>query len=317
MPLYVNETHNKMKEELAKVIVGQREVIEDILVALISKGHLLIEGVPGIAKTLLSKAVAYILKAEFKRIQFTPDLMPSDIIGTNVFDFSSGNFKLRKGPIFTNVLLADEINRTPPKTQSALLEAMEERQVSIDGNMFPLDDIFIVIATQNPVEYEGTYPLPEAQLDRFMLKILMSYPKKEEEKELLRRVREGFDAHNLKGMGLEHVFDLEVIKECHERLKKITVSDEVVDYIYEIIYALRCSQMLSLGPSPRAATMLLNASRAKAALRGKEYVTPDEVKSMAPSVFRHRLILRPEVEVEGVTADNVVKQVLNQVKIPR
>jgi len=307
----------KVKKQLHKTVVGQEDVIEEIMAGLLTKGHILVEGVPGIAKTLLSKTLARSLSAEFKRIQFTPDLMPSDVIGTNVFDSQTGSFKLRRGPVFTDILLADEINRTPPKTQSALLEAMEERQVSIDGECFNLSDIFFVVATQNPIEYEGTYPLPEAQLDRFMLKVIMSYPDASEEKEIYSRFNKGFDPHDLEKAGVEAVADFGEIKQARTQIQEISVTEEIINYIYEIVQATRKSLKLILGPSPRAATMLLLASKAKASLEGKDFVSPDDVKRMAHPVLRHRLILKPEAEVEGIRQDNIVDEVLSQVKVPR
>lgn len=314
---YIKEVCGKIKQEMKKVIVGQDEVIELMLAGLLSRGHLLMEGVPGIAKTLMVKTLSRTLHAEFKRIQFTPDLMPSDVIGTNVFDLSTHSFNLKKGPVFTNFLLADEINRTPPKTQSALLEAMEERQVSLDGVVYPVPEPFMVLATQNPIEYEGTYPLPEAQLDRFMLKVLIEYPTREEEQQILKKYDEGFDAHDLEAAGVEAVADLKAIKECQQEIQKITVTEDILVYITEITAKTRENLHLILGGSPRASVVLLLASKSLAGIRGKDFLTPDEVKALSYPVFRHRLILKPEAEIEGTTADSLIKDILSQVKVPR
>ncbi len=314
---YIKEVCGKIKQEMKKVIVGQDEVIELMLAGLLSRGHLLMEGVPGIAKTLMVKTLARTLDAEFKRIQFTPDLMPSDVIGTNVFDLSTHSFNLKKGPVFTNFLLADEINRTPPKTQSALLEAMEERQVSLDGVVYPVPEPFMVLATQNPIEYEGTYPLPEAQLDRFMLKVLIGYPAREEEQQILKKYNEGFDAHDLEAAGVEAVVDLKAIKECRQEIQKIAVTEDILVYITEITAKTRENLHLILGGSPRASVVLLLASKSLAGIRGKDFLTPDEVKAVSYPVFRHRLILKPEAEIEGTTADSLIKDILSQVNVPR
>ena len=313
----VREVCEKIKQEIKKVIVGQDNVIELMLAGLLARGHLLLEGVPGIAKTLMVKTLARTLNAEFKRIQFTPDLMPSDIVGTNVFDFSTHSFNLKKGPVFTNFLLADEINRTPPKTQAALLEAMEERQVSLDGTIHVLPDPFMVLATQNPIEYEGTYPLPEAQLDRFMIKVLMEYPSPEQEQKILNRYNAGFDAHDLEAAGVEAVVDLKSIKECRQEIQKITAGEDMLAYITQITARTRDNFQLILGASPRASVVLLLTSKALAGIRGKDFLTPDEVKAMCYPVFRHRLILKPEAEIEGTTADSLIKNVLSQIDVPR
>ena len=314
---YIGEVCEKIKQEMKKVIVGQDEVIELMLVGLLARGHLLMEGVPGIAKTLMVKTLARTLHAEFKRIQFTPDLMPSDVIGTNVFDLPTHSFNLRKGPVFTNFLLADEINRTPPKTQAALLEAMEERQVSLDGVIHALPEPFVVLATQNPIEYEGTYPLPEAQLDRFMLKVLIEYPAQEQEQQIIKRYDEGFDAHDLEAAGVEAVVDFRTIQECRQEIQKITVREEILTYITQITARTRKSLQLMLGASPRASVVLLLSSKALAGIRGKEFLTPDEVKAVSYPVLRHRLILKPEAEIEGVTPDNMIKNILSQIDVPR
>jgi MoxR-like ATPase len=302
---------------MAKAIVGQAEVINLILVALIARGHVLMEGVPGTAKTLMVKALARTLDCNFRRIQFTPDLMPSDIIGTNVFNLRDSSFELRRGPIFTDLLLADEVNRTPPKTQAALLEAMEERQATIDDQTHDLPPMFMVFATQNPVEYEGTYPLPEAQLDRFMLKIAIDYPSKQEENEILARYHHGFDAHALEDAGIDKAADYDVIRQCREAARDIVVDESIINYISEITRQTRRVPHLLLGGSPRASIALLLCSKALAAIRGREYVTPDDVKSLTLPVLRHRVILKAESEIEGITTDNVLRNILDSVEVPR
>lgn len=317
MPEYISQIGQSIKTEMRKAVVGQEEVIEQILIAVLVGGHALLEGVPGTAKTLIAKALSYILGADFRRVQFTPDLMPSDITGTNIFNLAASTFTLKQGPIFTDFLLADEINRTPPKTQAALLEAMEERQVTIDGERMPLSPIFTVLATQNPVEYEGTYPLPEAQLDRFLLKILIGYPTLEEERQIIQRYHQGFDPHRLESLGLGRIQDKRVIGEARQRLSKVTADEGVINYILTINQRSRQSPYLILGGSPRAAIALFQTSKALAALRGKHFVTPDEVKALSKPVFRHRLILKPEAEIEGLTADQVMDGILAQIEVPR
>lgn len=307
---------SKLKKELHKAIVGYDSLLELLLVSFFSSGHVLLEGVPGTAKTLMVKALSMVLNLEFKRIQFTPDLMPSDIIGTNVFDLDTGKFHLKRGPVFTNLLLADEINRAPPKTQAALLEAMEERQVTIDGITYPLDD-FMVCATQNPVEYEGTYPLPEAQLDRFMMKLQVLYPGFREENEILELYQSGFDAHKLDEVHFEYNLSTEELKKLRGEISAITVKREVTEYITSIVRATRESPSLVLGASPRASVILLQTSKSFAALQGETFVTPDVVKVMALPVLRHRLILKPEAEIEGVTPDLVIQECLEKVEVPR
>ncbi len=317
MPEIVSQVSAKIKAELAKVIVGQEDVVEQVLVGLLAQGHILLEGVPGTAKTLMAKSLAHVLGTGFARVQFTPDLMPSDVLGTSVFDPASGTFKLRMGPVFTDILLADEINRTPPKTQAALLEAMEERQVTIDGQRHPLPPLFLVLATQNPVEYEGTYPLPEAQLDRFFMKIIIDYPNEGEEQQVVLRHHGGFDPRDLERAGLLRFKDREIILRCRERTQKITVEEGIARYVVQIARASREAPPCVMGASPRASVALLTAAKCVAAIRGKTFVTPDDVKSVAPPVLRHRLILKPEAEIEGYTADRVVEDLLAQIPVPR
>jgi MoxR-like ATPase len=306
-----------IQKEMAKAVVGQTEVINLILVALMARGHVLMEGVPGTAKTLMVKALARTLDCDFKRIQFTPDLMPSDIIGTNIFNLKDGSFELRKGSIFTDLLLADEVNRTPPKTQAALLEAMEERQATIDNQTYDLPPMFMVFATQNPVEYEGTYPLPEAQLDRFMLKIVIDYPSQLEENEILTKYHHGFDAHALEDAGIGRVANYDIICQCRQAVRDVVVDESIISYISEITRQTRRMPHFLLGGSPRASIALLLCSKAIAAVQGRGYITPDDVKSLTLPVLRHRVILKAESEIEGITADDVLRNILDGVEVPR
>jgi MoxR-like ATPase len=304
-----------LHDGLGKVIVGQEETIFALSLALFGEGHVLIEGVPGTAKTLLVRALALLLGADFRRIQFTPDLMPSDVVGTTVFNPQSGQFSTRKGPIFTNLLLADEINRTPPKTQAALLEGMEERQVTIDGVSFPLPPLFMVCATQNPIEYEGTYPLPEAQIDRFMVKSRTSYPSAAQELELLERVAGGFDARFLDRTGIQQIATSDDLAATRASVRMVHVSPPLQRYVYDIVALTRNAGELSLGASPRGALHLLIAAQVSAAMDGRDFATPDDVKVAAPVVLAHRLIIRPEAEVEGVTAEAVLRRILDSVHV--
>ncbi|MBI3170476.1 MAG: MoxR family ATPase [Chloroflexi bacterium] len=306
-----------IKAEAGKVLVGLDEPFELLAVALFSNGHVLLEGVPGTAKTLMAKTLAFMVDAKFTRVQFTPDLMPSDILGTSVFDMSTSRFYLKKGPIFTQLLLADEINRAPAKTQSALLEAMEEKQVNLEGERHVLDAPFMVIATQNPIEYEGTYPLPEAQLDRFMFKVLVPYSPPAVEVEILRRTHQGFDAHNIESSGIKKVISAAQVVEMRKLIHGVTVEDGILNYIAAINAASRRSPDLLLGASARAATHVLAAAKTFAAMQGRDFVTPDDVKYVIPSVFRHRVLLKPEAEIEGLDADAVISRVLAQVEVPR
>jgi len=291
--------------------------VAELLAALLAGGHVLLEGVPGVAKTLLAKTLARALDLRFGRIQFTPDLMPADVLGTSVFRADRGEFELRRGPIFTEVLLADEVNRTPPKTQAALLEAMEEGQATIDGQRQPLPDVFFVIATQNPLEYEGTYPLPEAQTDRFLMKIRIDYPAAEEEAEILRRAAAGFQAHDLAAAGVAAVLSRDDLLALRARARALPAAPPLVDYVARLVRASRELPRARLGASPRAGVGLLAAARARAALRGAEWLDPDDVKALAAPVLRHRLVLRPEAELEGATPEDLVRELLEGVEVPR
>ncbi len=307
----------QIKTEIGRVFFGHDEVVEQVLVGLLSEGHVLLEGVPGIAKTLLARTISCLTGCEFKRVQFTPDLMPSDVIGTNIYDIQKGIFHLRKGPVFTNILLADEINRTPPKTQSALLQAMEERLVTIDGTDHPLEGIFWVIATQNPIEYEGTYPLPEAQLDRFFMKILLSYPPEAEERRILLHHHQGFRPQHLADAGLQPIINLAELKALQRQMVAVKVEDGVVNYVLQIVRKTRESFQLLLGASPRGSIALLKGAKALAALRGRDFVTPDDVKTLALPILRHRIIITPEAEIEGVNSDQVIQSLLASIEVPR
>ncbi|MEP7160333.1 MAG: MoxR family ATPase [Dermatophilaceae bacterium] len=306
-----------VRAEVAKAVVGQDAAVSGLLIGLISRGHVLLEGVPGVAKTLLVRALATALAIDTTRVQFTPDLMPGDITGSLVYDPGTGDFSFRPGPVFTNLLLADEINRTPPKTQAALLEAMEERQVSVDGQSHPLPQTFLVAGTQNPVEYEGTYPLPEAQLDRFLLKVELGLPSREDEVEVLARHAAGFDPRDLAAAGLRPVADGGDLRAAADAARRVRVQPEVAAYIVDIARATRHSPSLSLGVSPRGATALLATSRAWAWLNGRAFVTPDDVKSLAHSTLAHRLRLRPEAELDGVWVGSVLGSAVASVPVPR
>ncbi|MFN0138902.1 MAG: AAA family ATPase [Pyrinomonadaceae bacterium] len=317
MLTYTPATVAHITGELRKTIVGQDDCIEQILVAVLAEGHALVEGVPGTAKTLTVKTLAHILGAQFSRIQFTPDLMPSDITGTNVFNMQTSQFSLRHGPIFTDILLADEINRTPPKTQAALLEAMEERQATIDGERYPLSPIFTVLATENPIEYEGTYPLPEAQLDRFLMKIIVDYPQAEEEVEIVARWDAGFNSHHLDQVQIAQLPDVTAIQKCRHEVRSMRAEPGVQKYIVEIVRRTRTHPSVLYGASPRASVALLLCSKALAAIRGRDFPTPDDVRDVAAPVLRHRLALRAEAELDGATPDAVISDLLRTVEVPR
>ena len=307
----------RVRAEVGKAVVGQDPAVTGLVLALLCRGHVLLEGVPGVAKTLLVRALSASLRLQTTRVQFTPDLMPGDVTGSLVYDARTAQFSFREGPVFTNLLLADEINRTPPKTQASLLEAMEERQVSVDGRPRPLPEPFLVAATQNPVEYEGTYPLPEAQLDRFLLKLSMPVPAREAELEVLARHAAGFDPRDLAAAGIRPVAGPEELAAGARAVRAVSVAPEVMGYIVDIVRATRSSPSLSLGVSPRGATGLLATSRAWAWLSGRDYVTPDDVKALARPTLRHRVQLRPEAELEGTTVDGVLDSVLAAVPVPR
>ncbi len=306
-----------LRAEVAKAVVGQDAAVTGLVIALLARGHVLLEGVPGTAKTLLVRSMAASLDLQTKRIQFTPDLMPGDVTGSLVYDSRAAEFSFRAGPVFTNLLIADEINRTPPKTQAALLEAMEERQVSVDGQPRPLPEPFMVCATQNPVEYEGTYPLPEAQLDRFLLKLTVPLPGREDELGVLLRHAEGFDPRDLAAAGVRPVAGAGELAAGRAAVRQVTVAPEVLGYVVDLCRATRQSSSLRLGVSPRGAIAVLTAARAWAWLSGRGYVTPDDVKALARPALRHRVSLRPEAELEGYTADGVLDGILASVPVPR
>ena len=317
MLTYTPSTVAHILNELRKTIVGQDDVIEQILVAVLAEGHALIEGVPGTAKTLTVKTLAHIIGAQYSRIQFTPDLMPSDITGTNVFNMQTSQFSMRHGPIFTDILLADEINRTPPKTQAALLEAMEERQTTIDGERYPLSPLFTVLATENPIEYEGTYPLPEAQLDRFLMKILIDYPEQKDEEEIVARWDAGFNSRHLQNVQITKLSDPTLIHRCRAEVRNMRMEPGVQKYIVEIVRKTRVHPTILYGASPRASVALLLCSKALAAIRGRDFPTPDDIRDVASPVLRHRLVLRAEAELDGATTDAVISDILKTVEVPR
>jgi MoxR-like ATPase len=308
---------SRVRAEVGKAIVGQDAAVTGVLIGLLCRGHVLIEGVPGVAKTLLVRALAAAVDLRTTRIQFTADLMPGDVTGSLVYDARSAEFSFREGPVFTNLLLGDEINRTPPKTQSALLEAMEERQVSVDGSPRTLPDPFCVIATQNPVEYEGTYPLPEAQLDRFLLKVTMPLPDRDTELRMLSAHAAGFDPRDLRGAGIGQVAGVADLAAGAAAVRQVRVAPEVLAYIVELVQASRRAPAVALGVSPRGATAMLATARAWAWLSNRDFVTPDDVQALARSTFRHRIQLRPEAEIEGNTVDQVLDTVLSSVPAPR
>jgi MoxR-like ATPase len=317
---FMNETHQviiHLGEKLNQIIVGQSTLVQQLLIGLLSGGHIILEGVPGTGKTLLVKVLAQLIQAEFRRVQLTPDVLPSDITGTNIFDLNSHSFTLKKGPVFTEVLLADEINRTPPKTQAALLEAMEEMQVTLDGESLPLPDLFWVIATQNPLEFEGTYPLPEAQLDRFLFKLVVDYPDQTAEKQMLLNRQSGFAGRRLEINRLQAVTTIAEILQARQAVKSVQVSEAIIDYLLALVRTSRQAADLALGASPRAAGAWLQTSQAAAWLAGRDFVTPDDVKAVALPLLRHRLILKPEAMLDGLQIDTVIASVMNQVPVPR
>ena len=315
--LAAREALQRLRVEVGKAVVGQDAVVGGVVIALLCSGHVLLEGVPGVAKTLLVRALAAALDVDTKRVQFTPDLMPGDVTGSLVYDARTGAFNFRPGPIFTNLLLGDEINRTPPKTQAALLEAMEERTVSTDGETRRLPEPFIVVATQNPIEYEGTYPLPEAQLDRFLLKLTVPLPQREEELGVLKAHHNGFDPRDLKAAGVGPVASAADLAAGREAARRVAAAEPVLEYIVDLCRATRVSPALELGASPRGTTALLAVAKARAWLSGRDYVLPDDVKAFAIPTLRHRVRLRPEAELDGVSTDSVLRTVLGAVPAPR
>jgi MoxR-like ATPase len=310
------ELAQHVRDECSKVIVGQRQLIDDLLLVVLTNAHALIEGVPGLAKTLAVKTLAQLFQFQFQRVQCTPDLIPADILGANVFNQALNSFSLHRGPIFTDLLLVDEINRTPPRTQSALLEAMEETQVTIDGTTHLLSRNFGVFATQNPIEFEGTYPLPEAQLDRFLMKIRIRYPESAEERTILERYQTGFEPRSLDRLGLRPVVPA-MLENARQEVKQVRVEPALFDYIIAIVRQTRQAPAVSLGASPRAAIALMFVAKATAATEGRDFVVPDDVKASALSVLRHRLMLKPEADLEGLTTDDVVRETLSGVEVPK
>ncbi|RWZ46383.1 MoxR family ATPase [Labedella phragmitis] len=306
----------RVRSEVGKAVVGQDAAVTGLIIALLARGHVLLEGVPGVAKTLLVRTLSHALQLDTKRVQFTPDLMPGDVTGSLVYDGKRGEFEFREGPVFTNILLADEINRTPPKTQSSLLEAMEERQVSVDGVTRPLPDPFLVAATQNPIEYEGTYTLPEAQLDRFLLKLVLDLPERDTEVEVLRRHAAGFNPRDLPGAGVSPVLSSEQLTAAQAAAARTAVGADVLAYIVDLARATRRSPSVRMGVSPRATTALLASAKAWAWLSGYASITPDHVQAMVIPVWRHRLQLRPEAELEGVATDAILRSIVQQVQVP-
>jgi MoxR-like ATPase len=312
-----NSLLNSLSHKIDEVVIGQSDLVKQLLVALLSGGHVIIEGVPGTGKTLIVKVLSKLIAANFRRIQLTPDILPSDILGTNIFDLNSRDFILKKGPVFTEILLADEVNRTPPKTQAALLEAMEEQQVTLDGETMPLPSLFWVAATQNSLEFEGTYPLPEAQLDRFLFKLLVNYPTKEAEKQMLLNTQAGFKAKKPDLDLLEAIATVDDILRLREQVQKIQVKDNIFDYLLNLVERTRQHPDLILGASPRSAVAWLTATKANAYLSGRDYVIPDDVKEVSAPLLRHRLLLKPEAQLDSVKIDEVIESILKQVSVPR
>lgn len=311
-----NSLLDNLSRKIDSIVIGQSDLVRQLLIALLSGGHVIIEGVSGTGKTLLVKVLSKLIKADFRRVQLTPDILPSDILGTNIFDLNSRDFILKKGPVFTEILLADEINRTPPKTQAALLESMEEQQVTLDGETMPLPPLFWVVATQNSLEFEGTYPLPEAQLDRFLFKLVVDYPAKDAEKQMLVNARQGFKA-KLDLDLLEAIATVEDILALRERVQSIQVEDNILDYLLDLVERTRQHPDLILGASPRSAVAWLNATKASACLAGRDYVIPDDVKETATPLLRHRLLLKPEAQLDNLKIDEVIESILKQISVPR
>ena len=307
----------RIKTEIEKAVKNQPEITDYALTCLLSRGHVLIEGVPGLAKTLWVRALSRAIDVGFKRVQFTSDLMPSDILGMKIYNMEQGAFTLKKGPLFTNFFLADEINRTPPKTQSALLEVMEERAITIDGETIVLESPFMVIATQNPVEYEGTYPLPEALVDRFMMKLLITYPGVSAERDILSMYNQGFNAADIDTAGIQTVATAADIEKAREEIREVVVDESILTYIVSIIETTRRVNAVAIGASPRGSVALLNNAKAYAAIKGRDFVSPDDIKELALPILRHRIILKPEAEIDGMKTDRVIEGILAQVKVPR
>jgi|688.fasta_scaffold60768_2 MoxR-like ATPase len=311
------QNFNRLQQEIEHYIVGQKTIINQLLIALLSGGHVILEGVPGVGKTLLVKVLARLIQSDFRRIQLTPDILPSDILGTSVFDLKNQTFTLKQGPIFTEILLTDEINRTPPKTQAALLEAMEEQQVTLDGQTLALPSLFFVIATQNPLEFEGTYPLPEAQLDRFLFKLVIDYHSMEAAKQMLLNYQQGFQAKRQNLTEIEPVTSVSEILAARQAVQRITVDEKLLDYLLELVEQTRKHPDVLVGASPRAAVLWLQSSRARAWLKGRDYLIPDDLKSVAPNLLRHRLIIKPEAQLDGVKIDSIIANILKQITVPR
>lgn len=314
---FTQEKAKLIIDEVSKVVIGQYEFVERLVVAMLTGGHVLIEGVPGLAKTLAAKVMSKTVKADFKRVQFTPDLMPADITGSKIYDVQAGSFYLRKGPLFANFFLADEINRTPPKTQAALLESMEERAITIDGETHRLEEPFMVLATQNPVEYEGTYPLPEAQVDRFMMKLVLDYIPQKFENLLLEKVSLGFNSSKIDEANIKPVCDFSDIRKCRAEIQKVEVNRGIINYITSIVKATRNSPSLILGASPRASISLMLTAKTLAAIQGRSFVIPEDVKDLALPVLRHRIVLKPEAGIDGLKSDDVIRSILTKVEVPR
>jgi MoxR-like ATPase len=316
MEMSAADLASHVRREFSKIIVGQSDALDQLLLVVLARGHALIEGVPGLAKTLAVKSLAHIFRLQFQRVQCTPDLIPGDILGGNIFEPAAGSFRIHRGPIFTDMLLVDEINRMPPRTQSALLEAMEELQVTIDGTSHPLPRTFTVFATQNPVEFEGTYPLPEAQLDRFLMKIRVQYPEPTHETEILSRYQSGFEARAFERVQVEAVPE-DALQSAREEARRVRVEPKLLDYIVSIVRATRNSPAVSLGASPRAAISLMLVAKAIAAIEGRDFLIPDDVKTAAPPILRHRMLLKPEADLEGITTDQIVTEVLAAMAVPQ
>lgn len=313
--IWVAEKVNQVRDELARFIIGQHETVELLIAGIFANGHVLLEGVPGVAKTLASKVLSRTLNVDFSRIQFTPDLMPSDVIGTSVFNMKDSSFSFKKGPIFSNIVLIDEINRAPAKTQAALFEVMEERQITYDGNVYPMEFPFLVVATQNPVEQEGTYNLPEAQLDRFLFKVKIGYPNLEQEEDILRRYKKSVGSANIDEV--QHVFTNVELNKIHSVMEEIIVEDQLIKYIAAITHKTRSHGKLFLGGSPRASLSMLRASKAIAVIRGRDFVTPEDIRFVTIPVLNHRLILTPEAEMEGFTSEEIIKEIVESIEVPR